>query len=63
MGKKVKPDALISIDDFTITSAGVAKGKKTIKNNKIDIGGTSYSFEVENLIDLSNPLTDLENIL
>lgn len=63
MGKKVKPDALISINDFTITSAGVAKGKKTIKNNEIDINGTSYSFEVENLIDLSNPLTDLENIL
>lgn len=63
MGKKVKPDALISVSDFTITSAGVAKGKKTIKNNEIDIGGTSYSFEVENLIDLSNPLTDLENIL
>lgn len=63
MGKKVKPDALISINDFTITSAGVAKGKKTIKNNEIDINGTSYSFEVENLIDLSNPLTDLESIL
>ena len=63
MGKKVKPDALISVDDFTITSAGVSKGKKTIKNNEIDIGGASYSFEVENLIDLSNPLTDLESIL
>lgn len=63
MGKKVKPDALISVNDFTITSAGVAKGKKTIKNNEIDIDGTSYSFEVENLIDLSNPLTNLESIL
>lgn len=63
MGKKVKPDALISISDFTVTSAGVAKGKKTIKNNEINIDGTSYSFEVENLIDLNNPLTDLENIL
>ena len=63
MGKKVKPDALISVNDFTITSAGVAKGKKTIKNNEINIGDTSYSFEVENLIDLSSPLTDLESIL
>ena len=62
-GKKVKPDALLSISDFTITDAGIKNGKRTIKNNEIAVGGSTYAFEVENLIDLSNPMTDLEGIL
>lgn len=62
-GKKVKPDALLSISDFTVKDASIKSGKKTVRNNEIDIGGNSFHFEVENLIDLENPMTDLQSIL
>lgn len=62
-GKKVKPDALLSISDFTVKDASIKSGKKTVRNNEIDIGGNSFRFEVENLIDLENPMTDLQSIL
>ena len=62
-GKKVKPDALISVSDFTVADDRISSGKRTIKNNAIEMDGQKYSFEMENLIDLNNPLTDLEGIL
>jgi hypothetical protein len=45
-GKKVKPDALLSITDFTIVDDFITNGKKTIKNNAISADGVQYSFEV-----------------
>lgn len=55
-GKKVKPDALISVDNFTITDASYLNAKKTrkIKNNKIAMGENSYSFDLTERIDLSD---------
>lgn len=53
-GKKVKPDALLSITDFTIVDDFITNGKKTIKNNAISADGVQYSFEVQDLIDLSS---------
>lgn len=63
MGKKVKPDALLSLTNFTILNTGVEKGKKVIKNSEILSNNTSYCFEIENLIDLSDSMTNLERLL
>ena len=53
-GKKVKPDALLSLESFTIQDAAIDRGKKKpMKNNVIEVGGDVFNFEIMDLIDLS----------
>lgn len=63
-GKKVKPDAILSITDFTIEDAAIQNGKKITKNNEISTEGSKFAFELQDLIDLnSTSQEELTNIL